>query len=126
MPIITLSRQLGSGGDEIAQRVATRLGLRLVGRELINQAARQAGVPEVALAELDELGLLGLKPTRAAMRLYREKVTAIMHDLARAGDLLLDFCTLKTDIPSNPDEAFSAPCGRPGAIPAQPHLGSFR
>jgi len=27
---------------------------------------------------------------------------------------ILDFCTLKIDMPSNPDEAFSAPGGRPG------------
>ena len=51
MPIITLSRELGSSGDDIAVAVAERLNLRLVGRDLLNQAARQAGVPEVALAK---------------------------------------------------------------------------
>ena len=39
MPIITLSREMGSGGDDVAQAVAERLGLRLAGREIINQAA---------------------------------------------------------------------------------------
>jgi cytidylate kinase len=89
MPVITLSRELGSRGDEIARAVAERLGLRLVGRELINRAARQAGVPEVALAEIDELGLLGVKPSSEALRLYREAVEALVREMAGAGDLLL-------------------------------------
>ncbi|PKO23622.1 MAG: hypothetical protein CVU38_03295 [Chloroflexi bacterium HGW-Chloroflexi-1] len=89
MPIITLSRELGSGGDDIAIAVAERLGLHLVGREVINRAARQAGVPEVALAEIDELGLLGVKPSAEALRLYRETVAQVIHELADAGNLLL-------------------------------------
>lgn len=89
MPVITISRELGSQGDEIALAVAERLGLRLVGREIINRAARSAGAPEVALAEIDELGLLGLKPTAAAIRSYREKVGEVILELADAGNLLL-------------------------------------
>ena len=89
MPVLTLSRELGSRGDDIAVAVAERLGLLLVGRELLNRAARQAGAPEVALAEIDELGLLGVKPTAKALRLYRETVEAIIHELAAAGNLLL-------------------------------------
>ncbi len=88
MHVITLSRQIGSGGDDIAVAVAARLGLRLIGRELISQAARQAGVPEVALAELDELGLLGLKPRRADLELYRATVDRLVCEWAAAGDVL--------------------------------------
>jgi len=60
MAIITLSRQLGSGGDEIAARVADSLGLRLVDAETISRAAQKAGVPERALAELEHEGARGL------------------------------------------------------------------
>ena len=35
MPVVTISRQLGSWGDEIAQDVATELGVSLVDREII-------------------------------------------------------------------------------------------
>lgn len=89
MPVITLSRQMGSLGDEIAQAVAQRLGLRLAGRELINRAALSAGAPEVALAELDELGLLGVKPSAAALHMYRTKVAEVIAELAAVGNVLL-------------------------------------
>jgi cytidylate kinase len=89
MPVITLSRELGSLGDDIAVTVAERLGLRLVGRELINRAARQAGSPEVALAEIDELGLLGVKPSAETFRLYRQTVEVLIREMAEAGNLLL-------------------------------------
>jgi cytidylate kinase len=89
MPIITLSRELGSRGDDIALAVAERLGLRLIGRELINRAARQTGAPEIALAEIDELGLLGVKPNPAAMRLYCQRVAEVIRELALEGDVLL-------------------------------------
>jgi cytidylate kinase len=89
MPVITLSRQLGSQGDEVAAAVAQRLGLRLVGREAINRAAREAGAPEVALAAIDELGLLGVRPGRAAIRSYREKIADVVEEMAADGQLLL-------------------------------------
>jgi cytidylate kinase len=89
MPIITLSRELGSRGDDLAMAAAERLGLRLVGRELINRAARAAGAPEVALAEIDELGLLAVKPSLAAVRLYTQKVAEVIRELAGRGDLLV-------------------------------------
>lgn len=89
MPVITLSREMGSLGDEIAAAVAARLKLRVVGRELINRAAKEAGAPEVALAEIDELGLLGVKPGPAALRLYRQKVAEVLESLAAEGDVLL-------------------------------------
>jgi cytidylate kinase len=89
MPVITLSRELGSRGDDIAVAVAEKLNLRLVGRDLLNQAARQAGVPEVALAEIDELGLLGVKPSREALQRYRSTVEEVMRGLADTGNVML-------------------------------------
>lgn len=52
LAIVTLSRQLASGGDAIALGVAQAMGLRMVDRHVINQAAVEAGVPRVALEEL--------------------------------------------------------------------------
>jgi cytidylate kinase len=56
MTVITLSRQLGSYGEEIAAQVAGFLGLRLIDAEVIHAAAVQAGVPQLALAELENEG----------------------------------------------------------------------
>lgn len=56
MAVITLSRQLGSHGEEIATLVAQELGLRLIDAETINRAAQKAGVPQIALAELESEG----------------------------------------------------------------------
>lgn len=60
MAIVSLSRQLGAGGSEIAAGVAKALGLRVIDREAIDQAAMGAGVPEVALQELGYEGRRGL------------------------------------------------------------------
>jgi len=56
MTVITISRQLGSHGEEIATQVAQALALRLIDVETIDQAAEKAGVPPVALAELEHEG----------------------------------------------------------------------
>jgi cytidylate kinase len=56
MTVITVSRQLGSIGGDIASSVAQELGLRLIDAETINQAAERAGVPRIALAELETEG----------------------------------------------------------------------
>ncbi len=89
MTVITLSREMGSRGDDVAKAVAERLGLRLVGREMINRAAQDAGAGEVALAELDELGLLGVKPSAASLKRYREKIVEIIEVQAAEGNVLL-------------------------------------
>jgi len=56
MAIVTISRQLGSGGNEIAAGVAEALGLRFIDREMIKRAAQEAGVPKVALQEMEYEG----------------------------------------------------------------------
>jgi cytidylate kinase len=89
MTTITISRQLGSRGLEIARQVAERLGYRLVWRELINQAALRAGAPEMALATIDELGLLNLCPSPAACRAYHQAVRQVMLELAEEGGVVI-------------------------------------
>ncbi|HEY9087748.1 MAG TPA: cytidylate kinase-like family protein [Anaerolineaceae bacterium] len=85
MTVVTISRQLGSLGFEVANAAAERLQFRLVQRELINEAARRAGVPDLALATIDELGLLGLKPTIQEQRAYHRALVQVMDELANEG-----------------------------------------
>ncbi|HEX9076559.1 MAG TPA: cytidylate kinase-like family protein [Anaerolineae bacterium] len=89
MAVITVSRQLGSLGTAIAESVARRLGYRVLARDLINQAARRAGAPEVALAMLDDLGLLGYCPSPRDCRAYRKAVGEVMQELAAEGNVVI-------------------------------------
>lgn len=89
MTAITISRQLGSYGDEVGQAIANRLNYRLVSREVINRAAARAQAPEVALATIDDLGLLGLKPTPRAQRAYHQSVRELMQELATEGNVVI-------------------------------------
>jgi CMP/dCMP kinase len=54
MPLVTVSRQCGSGGREIAQAVAEILGATYVDRDLIAEAARRIGVAEELVSRHDE------------------------------------------------------------------------
>ena len=89
MATITLSRQLGSLGDEVAHRVAQRLGYQVRYHELINQAAQRAGKPEMALAFLDVLGLLDLRPSAQDLLVYQRAMQEIMVEWANTGKVIL-------------------------------------
>lgn len=86
---ITISRQLGSGGDEIAEMLASRLGWRCLCRDIIDRAARSSGAPEAALAEIDELKILGLRPAAAARQAYHQAVEAIIRQAAEEGEVII-------------------------------------
>jgi cytidylate kinase len=89
MSAITISRQMGSQGNEIAWQVAQQLGWRRVNRELINRSALAAKVPQVALAEIDELGLFGLRPSAKEWRAYQSQVEQFIHNLADEGGVVI-------------------------------------
>ena len=89
MSTLTVSRQMGSHGFEASQLAADILGYRLVYRDLINIAARRAGAPEMALAAIDELGLLNLCPDPAVCQAYRVAVSQVMHEIAGFGNALI-------------------------------------
>jgi cytidylate kinase len=52
--IVTISREYGAGGSEVAQRVAAALGWRLVDNEVIDQVAKEAGLPPEEVAQKEE------------------------------------------------------------------------
>lgn len=51
---ITISRDPGSGGTKIAQRLAQELGMDVVGRDVIQQVAERSDLSEKLIATLDE------------------------------------------------------------------------
>jgi CMP/dCMP kinase len=89
MGAITISREMGSQGCQVARAVAQRLGFQVVWREAINRAAMRAGAPEVALAVIDELGLLGLHPDPGAVRAYLEAISQVLGELADTGRFVI-------------------------------------
>ena len=52
--IITIGRQYGSGGREIGQKLALRLGIPFYDRELIARAAKKSGFSEDLFEQLDK------------------------------------------------------------------------
>ncbi len=54
MRVITISREYGSGGGEIAARLARRLGWQLVDHQIVAQAARELETHETVVQAHDE------------------------------------------------------------------------
>lgn len=54
MPIITISRQFGCGGEYVAERVANALGYKYVSKELIEYIALLTGTDESTVHAFDE------------------------------------------------------------------------
>ena len=54
LPIITISRQYGSGGHEVGECLAKKLNIPLLDKELIAMAAKQSGLSEQVFERADE------------------------------------------------------------------------
>ncbi len=52
--LITISRQYGAGGSEVARQVAARLGWSVIDNDIIDRVARRAGMQPEVVADLDE------------------------------------------------------------------------
>lgn len=52
--IVTISREFGSGGSQIAHLLGRRLGWRVIDRELIEEVARRLNAPPDEVERLDE------------------------------------------------------------------------
>ena len=57
--IITIGRQFGSGGREVGQKLAEKLGIPFYDKELLKIAARDSGICEELFENFDE------KPTNS-------------------------------------------------------------
>ena len=56
-PVVTISREPGSGGRIVAQKLSERIGFELFHQEVLHEMAKHAEVSEQMLATLDERGL---------------------------------------------------------------------
>lgn len=53
--VITISRQYGSGGRELGERLSERLGIPLYDKELINLIAKKENIEVSLLESYDEM-----------------------------------------------------------------------
>ena len=93
--IICISRQYGSGGREIGEAVAKKLGIPCYDKCLIQKAAQEAGLSETAVAEYDEKGedfgiaaALGEAFYSEEARVFEAERRAIL-ELAEKGDCVI-------------------------------------
>jgi len=54
MAVITISRQVGSGGDQIARRLCELLGYRFFDKTLMTQVAREQGISDTEAVDFSE------------------------------------------------------------------------
>jgi cytidylate kinase len=89
MAIVTISRQIGSGGDEIAARLAKDLGFTLVDQALLTALMHEHGLSRAEFEELDEerQAQEGQEPPEA--RVYVDLLETLIENLAAEKDLVV-------------------------------------
>lgn len=111
--VITVASQLGSNGEQIAGLVAQELGFRCLDKEVIERAARSAGVPSKVMRDAERMQPLReralaafgntpgwnavawclgaappLNPAYTQER-YRKIIEEVLHNLAREGSVVV-------------------------------------
>lgn len=88
MAIITISRGTKSGGELLARCLADKLGYPLIGRELLQDAAAQLGVPSEDLVEKMEDQPRFFGRATSLRKTYIAAVRAALAEAAVEGDLV--------------------------------------
>ncbi|HEX9445906.1 MAG TPA: cytidylate kinase family protein [Candidatus Binatia bacterium] len=88
MSIITITRGAFSGGPELAELVAARLGYRCVSREVLMQASERYGIPEAKFTEILDSAPHWWERWQEGLRLYRIVLQAAMSEVAQGGNLV--------------------------------------
>ena len=100
--VVSISRSMSSGGEEVGRLVADELGFRYVDDEIIVRAAGQAGVSPDTVAQVEhsrslsqrisEVILEGAPVTRSPERAEREHyqglIQWVVQDMAREGQVV--------------------------------------
>jgi len=106
--VISISRALAAGGDEISRSVAEKMGFRFVDDEIIARAANKAGVSPETIANVERspslleriLKHLGNTPIEAghgayvplafsASETYEALISDVVHEVAQAGKVVI-------------------------------------
>jgi cytidylate kinase len=89
--VITISRQMGSGGRLIAEGVAASLGWRLVSKEVIIKAAENSGQDEDKIERVFEqrLSLQDRITFRERSQKYIESISYAIRDIVDEGNVVI-------------------------------------
>ncbi len=89
MSVITISKQLGSLGTEIAQAVANRLGYQYVDKERIEKSLTGYGVPAITIEKLDEKKPPFWDFYQLQRRRFLHSLEAVIYEFARNGNVVI-------------------------------------
>ena len=89
MAIITISREMGSGGIPIVEQAAETLGYRLVNGESIKEIAAKYGLTDEGLLQVDEKPPVFIEKLDRKIELDMHKIQLIVLEEALKGDLII-------------------------------------
>ena len=89
MSVITISRQMGSLGTEIAQGVAERLGYEYLDKERIGQALADYGFPAPEMEKFDERKPPFWDSWQVQRKKFIHLLQAVIFDFARKGNVVI-------------------------------------
>ena len=88
MPVITISRQLGSLGTEIAQMVAEKLNYEYVDKDKIAQALTDYGMPGPEVDKFDEKKPPLWDTLSIQRKKYLHLIQALLYEFGRKGNVV--------------------------------------
>ncbi len=95
-PTVSLSREVGAGGEDVAQLVARELGLRVWDHELVHSIAERADAMDALIEQLDERAhgrieefVNGFLLPSATTDTYMRHLTTVVHSLEHDGGALI-------------------------------------
>ena len=88
MSVVTIAHAAFSGGNAIAEKVASLLNYRSVAREVLIEASKRYGIPEAKYTEVLEGEGHWWERWRESVRLYRITLQAAMCEVAEEGNLV--------------------------------------
>jgi cytidylate kinase len=89
MPIITVSRQIGSRGSEISRELANKLGFNFLDKESLEEALAEHGIPELKVEKYDEKKPSFWEIFSSDRDRYLHYLQTVMVDFARRGSCVL-------------------------------------
>ncbi len=89
--VITISRQMGSGGRLIADLVSARLGWPLMAKELVEEAAEMAGVDELKIRRIFEhrLSMQDRITFQQRSAKYLDAISSAIQEFSNRGNVIL-------------------------------------